>query len=236
MPTCAGACPGKQAGGLAFGPKTGDPSGSPVFFFEITVDSISRLEQQIRFIVEIDKLKSVLRQSYLADDSRRENTAEHSWHVSLMALVLSEHSSEPVDRSHVMELLLVHDLVEIDAGDTFAYDTAGNETKAAREIAAAERIFGLLPDDDGKRLRALWDEYEAGATAEARFALSLDRLMPLIHNALTAGRAWQANGVTADRVEQRAKSISRGAPALGEFAKELIAKAVAVGHLPPSAH
>lgn len=192
----------------------------------------SRLEQQIRFIVEIDRLKSVLRQTYLADSSRRENTAEHSWHVSLMALVLAEHSAEPVDRSHVMELLLVHDLVEIDADDTFAYDDAGNATKVARETAAAERIFGLLPPDDGLRLRALWDEYEAGETPEARFALSLDRLMPMLHNALTAGRAWQANGVTADRVLHRTESISAGAPALGEFARDLVNKSVAAGHLP----
>ena len=190
-----------------------------------------RLEQQIRFIVEIDRLKSVLRQTYLADSSRRENTAEHSWHVSLMALVLTEHSAEPVDRSHVMELLLVHDLVEIDADDTFAYDEAGNATKVARETAAAERIFGLLPPDDGERLRALWDEYEAGETPEARFALSLDRLMPMLHNALTAGRAWQANGVTADRVLHRTESISAGAPALGEFARDLVKKSVAAGHL-----
>lgn len=191
-----------------------------------------RLEQQIRFIVEIDRLKSVLRQTYLADSSRRENTAEHSWHVSLMALVLAEHSAEPVDRSHVMELLLVHDLVEIDADDTFAYDDAGNATKEARETAAAERIFGLLPPDDGERLRALWDEYEAGETPEARFALSLDRLMPMLHNALTAGRAWQANGVTADRVRHRTESIRRGAPKLADYALGLVEASVRAGHLP----
>ena len=192
----------------------------------------SRLEQQIRFIVEIDRLKSVLRQTYLADSSRRENTAEHSWHVSLMALVLAEHSAEPVDRNHVMELLLVHDLVEIDADDTFAYDDTGNATKTARETAAAERIFGLLPPDDGQRLRALWDEYEASETPEARFALSLDRLMPMLHNALTAGRAWQANGVTADRVRHRTESIRSGAPELADYALGLIEASVKAGHLP----
>lgn len=191
-----------------------------------------RLEQQIRFIVEIDRLKTVLRQSYLIDFSRRENSAEHSWHVSLMALVLAEHSAEPVDRSHVMELLLVHDLVEIDADDTFAYDDAGNATKEAREKAAAERIFGLLPVDDAARLRALWDEYEAGETAEARFALSMDRLMPMIHNAMTAGRAWQANGVSADRVRHRTESIRRGAPPLADYALALIDASVRAGHLP----
>ena len=190
-----------------------------------------RLEQQIAFIVEIDRLKSVVRQNYLADGSRRENTAEHSWHVTLMAMILSEHAAEPVDRARVLELLLVHDLVEIDAGDTFAYDSVGEQSKAAREQAAAERIFGLLPAAQAERLRAAWDEYEASETPEARFALSLDRLMPMIHNSLTEGRAWQANGVTADKVRHRAESISRGAPALGALAGKLIASSVAAGFL-----
>ena len=191
----------------------------------------SRLEHQIAFIVEIDRLKSVVRQNYLADGSRRENTAEHSWHVTLMAMILCEHAAEPVDRARVLELLLVHDLVEIDAGDTFAYDSAGEQTKAAREQAAAERIFGLLPAAQAEQLRAAWDEYEASATPEARFALSLDRLMPMIHNSLTEGRAWQANGVAADKVRHRAESISRGAPALGALANKLIDSSVAAGFL-----
>lgn len=190
-----------------------------------------RLEQQIAFIVEIDRLKTVVRQNYLADGSRRENTAEHSWHVTLMAMILCEHAAEAVDSARVLELLLVHDLVEIDAGDTFAYDSVGEQTKAAREQAAAERIFGLLPAAQAERLRAAWDEYEASETPEARFALSLDRLMPMIHNSLTQGRAWQANGVTADKVRHRAESISRGAPALGALAGKLIASSVAAGFL-----
>jgi len=191
----------------------------------------SALEQQIRFIIEIDRLKTVLRQNYLVDGSRRENTAEHSWHVALMAMVLSEHAAAPVNSAHVLELLLVHDLVEIDAGDTFAYDNAGSETKAAREQAAADRIFGLLPGTQASHLRALWDEYEASDSPEARFALSLDRLMPMIHNALSEGRAWQANGVVADKVRQRAESIARGAPALGVLANEFIDSSVAAGFL-----
>jgi putative hydrolases of HD superfamily len=193
-----------------------------------------RLEQQIAFIVEIDRLKTVIRQNYLADGSRRENTAEHSWHVTLMAMILSEHAAEAVDSARVLELLLVHDLVEIDAGDTFAYDSVGEQTKAAREQAAAERIFGLLPAAQADYLRAAWDEYEASATPEARFALALDRLMPMIHNALTQGRAWQANGVTADKVRHRAESISRGAPALGALARRLIDSAVDSGFLAQS--
>lgn len=190
-----------------------------------------RLEQQIAFIVEIDRLKSVVRQNYLADGSRRENTAEHSWHIAVMGLILSEHAAAPVDQARVLELLLVHDLVEIDAGDTFAYDSVGEQTKAAREQAAAERIFGLLPAPQAERLRAAWDEYEASETPEARFALSLDRLMPMLHNALTQGRAWQANGVTADKVRHRAESISLGAPALGALARRLIDSAVDAGFL-----
>ena len=190
-----------------------------------------RLEQQIAFIVEIDRLKTIVRQNYLADGSRRENTAEHSWHVTLMAVILSEHAAEPVDRARVLELLLVHDLVEIDAGDTFAYDSEGEQTKAAREQAAAERIFGLLPAAQAAYLRAAWDEYEASETPEARFALSLDRLMPMIHNSLTEGRAWQANGVAADKVRHRAESITRGAPALGALAAKLIESSVAAGFL-----
>ena len=190
-----------------------------------------RLEQQIAFIVEIDRLKTVIRQNYLADGSRRENTAEHSWHVTLMAMILSEHAAEAVDSARVLELLLVHDLVEIDAGDTFAYDSVGEQSKAAREQAAAERIFGLLPAAQAERLRAAWDEYEASETPEARFALSLDRLMPMIHNSLTEGRAWRANGVSADKVRHRAESISRGAPALGALANTLIESSVAAGFL-----
>ena len=193
------------------------------------------LEQQIAFIVEIDRLKTIVRQNYLADGSRRENTAEHSWHVTLMAMILSEHAAEPVDRARVLELLLVHDLVEIDAGDTFAYDSAGEQTKAAREQAAAERIFGLLPAAQAEQLRAAWDEYEASETPEARFALSLDRLMPMIHNSLTEGRAWQANGVAADKVRHRAESITRGAPELGALANRLIEASVAAGYLPDPA-
>ena len=190
------------------------------------------LEQQIAFIVEIDRLKSVLRQNYIADGSRRENSAEHSWHVAMLALVLNEHASQPVDTGRAIELLLVHDLVEIDAGDTFAYDQAGAATQEARERRAAERIFGLLPEAQAQQLRARWEEFAASETPEARFALAVDRLMPMLHNALTEGRAWRAHNVTADRVRQRAESISRGAPALGDLARQQIDASVAAGILP----
>ena len=189
------------------------------------------LERQFAFILELDRLKGVLRRNSLLDRSRRENSAEHSWHVALMALVLSEFAAEPVDTSRVIELLLVHDLVEIDAGDTFAYDVQGATTQAQREQTAADRIFGLLPDDQAQRLRARWDEFDASETPEARFALALDRLMPMIHNALTEGSAWREHGVKADQVRRRAESIERGAPALGALAQRLINAAVEAGHL-----
>ena len=189
------------------------------------------LERQFAFILELDRLKGVLRRNSLLDRSRRENSAEHSWHVALMALVLSEFAAEPVDTSRVIELLLVHDLVEIDAGDTFAYDVQGATTQAQREQTAADRIFGLLPHDQAQRLRARWDEFDASETPEARFALALDRLMPMIHNALTEGSAWREHGVKADQVRHRAESIDRGAPALGALARRLIDEAVAAGHL-----
>ena len=189
------------------------------------------LERQFAFILELDHLKGVLRRNSLLDRSRRENSAEHSWHVALMALVLSEFAAEPVDTSRVIELLLVHDLVEIDAGDTFAYDVQGATTQAQREQTAADRIFGLLPDDQAQRLRARWDEFDAGETPEARFALALDRLMPMIHNALTEGSAWRANGVAAEQVRRRAESITRGAPALGALANRLIEASVKAGYL-----
>ncbi len=190
------------------------------------------LEQQIAFIIEIDRLKTVLRQNAIADGSRRENSAEHSWHVAMMALLLSEHAAQQVDTARVIELLLVHDLVEIDAGDTFAYDQAGTATQEARERRAAERLFGLLPAVQAQQLRARWEEYNAEETPEARFALAVDRLMPMLHNALTEGCAWRANQVTADRVRHRAESIHRGAPALGEFARRTIDAAVQAGYLP----
>ena len=190
------------------------------------------LDKQLAFVVEIDRLKSILRQNSLLDRSRRENSAEHSWHVSLAALVLAEYAETPVDVGRVIQLLLVHDLVEIDAGDTFAYDTKGAETQHQREETAATRIFGLLPQELATRFRALWDEFAASETPEARFALAVDRLLPMIHNALTEGCAWQANGVVADQVRRRAQSIARGAPELGRLAQHLIETSVAAGHLP----
>jgi putative hydrolases of HD superfamily len=190
-----------------------------------------RLGAQLRFLLEIDALKTVLRRSLLADGSRRENSAEHSWHLAMLAIVLAEHAAEPVELAKVVRMVLVHDIVEIDAGDTYIYDTEGYLTKDDRERAAADRIFALLPADQAVELRGLWEEYEAHETAEARFAAVCDRLAPLLHNYVNAGEVWRANGITDDRVRERNGVIADGSTALWEYASALIDDAVARGFL-----
>ena len=161
--------------------------------------------------MEADRLKQVERQTAIIGGSRRENTAEHSWHLGLFALVLAEHADEPVDLARVVAMVLVHDLVEIDAGDTFAYDETGYETKAAREQAAADRLFGLLPDGQGGQLRALWEEHEAGDTADARFANALDRLQPvLLNHAAGTDAPWVRHGITYEQIVRRNAVIADG--------------------------
>lgn len=191
-----------------------------------------RLRQQIDFILEIDRLKEITRRTYLASGNRRENTAEHSWHLAMLVMVLAEYAAEPIDVGHTMKLVLVHDIVEIDAGDTFAYDTDGNNSKSKRETAAADRIFGLLPLDQAQSMRALWDEFEARATPEARFANVVDRLMPMLHNFYTDGKGWSEHGVTIDRVVERNQTIvAEGSPALWDFVEHLLKVAIAKGYL-----
>jgi putative hydrolase of HD superfamily len=198
----------------------------------MSATSPERLERQMRFLFEIDKLKAVLRRTRLPGSNRLENSAEHSWHITLMAVVLAEHAaSAEIDLLHVVKMLLIHDLVEIDAGDTFGYDTAAHSDKHEREIRAAERIFGLLPADQAAEFRALWDEFEAEKTPTARFALSLDRLGAVILNYASDGGSWREHGITADRVYARNESISPGSPALWKYAAGLIDDAVAKGHL-----
>jgi len=191
-----------------------------------------RLEQQIAFVREVDKLKTIQRQTLLTDASRQENDAEHSWHLALMALVLAEYAGDStIDLLHVLRMVLVHDLVEIDAGDTYCYDEAGYADKAQRETTAAERIFNLLPTDQAAEIRALWDEFEASATPEAKFANALDRLQPLMHNVFTNGRMWKKHGIVKSQVIDRNCKITDGAPDLWTFARDLIEKAVNDGHL-----
>jgi putative hydrolase of HD superfamily len=191
-----------------------------------------RLARQLRFVRELDKLKGVLRRTSLIDRSRRENSAEHSWHLATMALTLGEYAPPGTDLAHAIELLLVHDIVEIDADDTFAFDVAGNADKSARETAAADRLFGLLPDDVGRELRALWDEFEAGVTKEARFANALDRFQALVSNdAAGDGGTWRLHGISRDAVLRRMAPIETGAPGLWPVALDAIARATAAGHL-----
>ncbi|MEV4293671.1 HD domain-containing protein [Microbispora rosea] len=192
-----------------------------------------RLQSQLAFHTEIDKLKRVIRRNSLIDGSRRENDAEHSWHLAMMAMTLAEHAPPGTDMSKVVAMLLVHDIVEIDAGDTFIYDPVAVEGQAALERAAADRIFGLLPDDQGARLRTLWDEFEERRTPEARFARALDRLAPIIANHHNEGGTWPLYKVTAAQVMEKVRLIEEGSPTLGEYAAELVADSVARGHLAP---
>ncbi|MGH3875636.1 MAG: HD domain-containing protein [Actinophytocola sp.] len=181
-----------------------------------------RIAAQLRFVVEVDRLKTVLRQSPLAAASRRENDAEHSWHLALMVILLAEHADEPIDVGHTVKLVVVHDLVEIHAGDTPLYDDVGARTQEAREQAAADRLFGLLPGDQARELRALWDEFEARETPESRFAKGMDRLEPLLLNWMAGGGTWRTPGVTADAVRARKAHIGAASAALGEAALVLI--------------
>ena len=191
-----------------------------------------RLAEQLSFVAEIDKLKGILRQTLITDGTRQENSAEHSWHLALMALTLAEYADEPVDVTRVIQLLLVHDLVEIDAGDTFFFDDKAMLNKAEREEAAALRIFGLLPADQAAALRALWDEFEERITPEARFANAVDRMQPLLNNYLTQGGSWRKHGTTLARVQGRVTPmIAAGSRRLAEFVEQLLADAVERGFL-----
>ena len=196
---------------------------------------MGRLDEQIRFITEIGRLKGVLRQTMLAGPGRRENSAEHSWHLAVMAQTLAEHAPPGTDIGRVTAMLLVHDLVEIDAGDLFVYaDAAQQARQEEAERAAADRIFALLPPDQAGRLRGLWDEFEERRTPEARFARALDRLQPMLANLQTGGGTWREHGITADQVLAKVRLIEDGSPALGRYARDLVARAVAAGILAPA--
>lgn len=193
-----------------------------------------RLAEQLTFLVEVDRLKTVLRQSPLAAERRRENDAEHSWHLALMVPLLAEYADEPVDIGHTMRLVIVHDLVEIYAGDTPLYDDAMRTSQEARELAAAERLFGLLPADQGRELRALWDEFEARRTPEARFAKALDRLQPILLNWMARGGTWLTPGVTVATVRERTASIGEASAKLGEAVRAISAEAERQGWVAPA--
>jgi putative hydrolase of HD superfamily len=213
----------------------------------VTGETPARLAAQLAFVREIDEVKGVLRQTILMDGSRRENDAEHSWHIAVTAAILAEHAPAGMDLLRVIRMLLIHDLVEIDCGDVFCYDTEAMDGKHEREARAADRIFGMLPPDQGggggaraggldgpeRKKGALWDEFEARETTEARYANALDRLQPMLHNLATEGHAWRKHRVTADRVLRRNRVIRDGAPALWEYARGMVADAVRLGYVEP---
>ncbi|MBI5767091.1 MAG: HD domain-containing protein [Verrucomicrobia bacterium] len=198
-----------------------------------SVSPAARLARQIAFIAECDKLKEIFRQTLNSQSKRAENDAEHSWHLCLCVIVLAEHANFPhLDVLHVLKMLIVHDLVEIDAGDTFAYDTAAMAHQHEREALAAERIFGLLPEDQAREFRGLWDEFEEKQTPEAKFATACDRFQPMLLNCLGQGGGWAKHGITHDRVVARNSQIALGSEALWQHAQKLIQELVDSGHLP----
>lgn len=194
----------------------------------------ARLARQIEFIVECDKLKEIFRQTRLTQSRRAENDAEHSWHLCLCVIVLAEHANDPkLDVLRVLKMVILHDLVEIDAGDTFAYDTAAMAHQHEREAVAADRIFGMLPPDQARDFRALWDEFEERKTSEAKFAAAVDRFQPMLLNCRTQGGAWHQHGITHDRVVARNQHVAAGCTELWQYADQMLRDAVAAGHLAP---
>ena len=192
---------------------------------------MERLQQQMKFILEVDKVKQIIRQTYLADGSRKENDAEHSWHLALMAVLLKEYANEEVDLAKVIPMVLLHDLVEIDAGDTYAYDQAGLATQRVRETKAADRIFGMLPEDQGIKFRNLWEEFEAYETAEAKFAHVLDNCQPLLLNDASGGKSWKEHIVHKSQIYKRNEHTAEGSREIWEYMQQLIDKHIQLGHV-----
>ncbi|MGD8109165.1 HD domain-containing protein [Vibrio sp. TRT 17S01] len=193
---------------------------------------MTRLEQQLALVIELDQLKSVLRRTRVKSaDERLENSAEHSWHVALMALLMEEHANEPVDIARVVKMLLLHDIVEIDAGDTFVYDAEASLEQEAKEFAAAERLFGMLPPDQAAELKSIWCEFEQAKSADARFAKALDRIIPMLLNYHNHGRSWRENNVTAEQALTINRRIDDGSHALWQKAQQLINEASDKGWL-----
>ncbi len=193
---------------------------------------VNRLEQQMRFLVEVDKMKSVYRRTILIDKTRRESDAEHSWHFALMAMLLAEYADpEKVDCARVIRMALVHDLIEIYAGDTFAYDVQGNQDKRQRETEAADKLFALLPEDQAAEIRALWDEFDAMETPDAQYAAAIDRLQPFLNNYLTQGHTWGLGGVKSAQVYERMDPIRVALPEVWPFVDKMIQESIEKGYL-----
>ena len=192
-----------------------------------------KIKSQIKFLLVIDEMKNVLRRNLVVDGSRRENDAEHSWHLAMLAMILEEYSAEKVDIERVLKITLVHDLVEVYAGDTFAYDAKGNEDKLDREIDAANRLFGMLDPVQGAEIRALWDEFEAKETAESRYANAVDRLQPLLLNYMTNGHTWKLGDVHAPQIYKRMDIIRTATPELWHIVEGIINTSIEAGILKP---
>lgn len=197
----------------------------------MALDISKRLEQQISFMLELDKMKNIYRQTYVLYENRKENDAEHSWHLAIAAMLLSEYADSKIDLIKVMKMVLVHDIVEIDAGDTYCYDADGNSTKSQREEKAAQRIFGLLPDDQHDEFYALWREFEDSNTPEARFAAVLDRIQPLLLNYTKHGISWKEHGIRKEQVLNRNKTYFGESAELSHLIKAIINDAVSEGFL-----
>ena len=193
--------------------------------------NVERLLKQIEFVKEIDKIKYIERRTKLFNSDRRENDAEHSWHLAMMAIVLAEHANETVDVLKVIKMVLIHDIVEIDSGDIFIYDTQKNHTNTNEELKAANRIFGILPDDQAEELITLWIEFEMGETSDAKFARTLDRLEPLLQNASNGGGTWKEFDVDYSKVVDKKEVMKYGSEAIWEYAKQLIDESVEKGIL-----
>ena len=192
---------------------------------------MERLKKQLDFILEVDKVKNIVRQTYLSDGKRKENDAEHSWHLALMAVLLKEYSNEEVKLERVIPMVLIHDLVEIDAGDTYAFDEVGKMTQSSREREAADRIFGMLPDDQGQRFRLLWEEFEAYETPEARFAHMLDNCQPMFLNDATNGRSWEEHHVKKSQIYSRNSKTGEGSEIIWKYMQGIVEKHISLGHI-----
>ena len=190
-----------------------------------------RLRKQLDFLLEIDKEKEIYRQTHILGGSRRENDAEHAWHMAIMALVLQEYANEPVDVLRVMKMVLMHDLVEIYAGDTYAYDETGKESQRERELAAADKIFGMLPEDQEQEFRAIWEEFEEKKSPEAKFARMLDNYQPLSLNNANQGGDWRAHNVARSQVEKRNEISKEGSQLMGQVIADIIEENVRKGNL-----
>ena len=193
----------------------------------------NRLQQQLAFLVEIDRMKNVMRQTLLADSSRRESDAEHSFSLAMFAMLLAEHAEEEIDISRVIRMVLVHDLIEIYAGDTFCYDQKGNEDKETREKEAADKLYAMLPEDQAAEYRALWEEFDRMDTPDSRYAAALDRIQPMLNNYLTNGHTWKLGNVTSEQVYKRMEPIRNGLPKAWPIVEWIINTSIEKGFLQP---